>query len=169
MTRFRFRLDTVLKLRHQEERQHQRRVAEVARLRQECEQRLEELSQAREGCSVSLRELAGWGPLDVRRVSAVCLYGRQLEFQQREIRERLRVVNEELTKRQQELAEASKRRQVLEKVRDLQADRYRQEMEKREQVVLDEVGGQQFVRRNQESRYASGASYGAGRAGADLG
>lgn len=154
MTRFRFRLKTVLKMRQQEERQQQRRVAEVVRIREHFEGRLRELGEAKHHCVESLRALAETGGLDMRRIASVRYYGSQLDFQQVEIHEKLRLVDQELERRRLDLAEASKQRQIIEKLRDRQVAEHRRSLEKRQQAVLDEVGNVQFVRKSKEADLA---------------
>ena len=140
-------------MREQEERTQQRRVAEVAQARRECEDRLCELGEAKSDCTAQLAVIGGVGRLDVPRIAAVRYYASQLEFQEIHVHEKLRVVDEELARRRDDLAQASKRRQVMQKLREHQRTRHRLELEKHEQGVLDEVANVQSVRRMREADY----------------
>ena len=112
MTRFRFRLETVLKMREQQEQHHQRRVAEALHLRQHCQDRIRELDEARRVCSQELRTLSETGRLDMARIAALRFFGSQLGFQKIDMQQRLRLVDEEVARRRRGLAEAHPRHHV---------------------------------------------------------
>ena len=157
MKRFRFRLETVLKMRRQREHEQQRRVAEVVRVCEQCEDRLRELAAAKESCAASLRDLTQPGQLDMLRVAALRFHSSQLDFQRAALHEKLGLVHAELDRRRRDLAEASKNRQVMEKLRERQADEHRRDFEKSEQAVLDEVATVQCARNTQGARHAEDA------------
>ncbi len=59
----------------------------------------------------------------------------------------IREINERESKKQEEVLEAMKKRQILEKLKDQSLDRYHQMMLKKEMNFIDEMAINQFVRK----------------------
>ncbi|MCR4414086.1 MAG: flagellar export protein FliJ [Thermoguttaceae bacterium] len=139
MTTFRFRLATLLRLR--ESTRDERRL-ELARayqaddlLRRE-EQRVEdELA----GLTRLVRHAAGPGPVNVDGLLEAQRFEIVLKAQRQHLARQREMVGAEIERRRQALVEANRDVQVLERLRQRQADRHRDEENRRDILRIDEV------------------------------
>jgi len=127
MTRFRFRLASVLKLR---EAARDERRAELAGLRGEW------------------RAAAGPGVVDVDRLLDGQRYELLLRAYRRQIDAQRSMLAPEIERRRQAVVQANREVRVLEKLRDRQAQRHRAEEERQLTKQLDEIAQQRAVREN---------------------
>lgn len=137
--RFRFRLETVLRVRRIGEREAQRRVArklrEIARLDEQNRRTVDQIRQAWE----ELRGAQRGGridPLELARGRAWLAHLRRLVQQRTAHRARL---SAELAGLQRELREARIRSRMLETLRERRWNEYRSAAQRREQAELDET------------------------------
>ena len=63
---------------------------------------------------------------------------------------RIHEIEEKESQKQDELLEAMKRRQILEKLKDQDLDRYQATMSQKEMKFIDEIAVNQFVRKSIE-------------------
>jgi flagellar protein FliJ len=146
MSRFKFRLATLLRLREAARDERRAELAEAYRVDDVLQQRLEgvgdELDCLRELC----RRCAGPGAVDVDRLVESQRYELSLKSQQRELQMQRQSVTAEIERRRLALVEANREVRVLENLREKQAARDRQEQNRREIKQLDEVSQRRVAR-----------------------
>ncbi len=145
MKKFRFRLDAILKLRKQQEDEKKRIAGEI--LAEINKQQNEALRMGRE-IEQSRRELKDIlvGQVDLHKIAN---HQRFVNDMQMAIHKRVVKVAElqvKLNEARKELAEASKRYKIIEKLREKRERRYLQEANRKEMQQQDEIGTNSFVR-----------------------
>ena len=144
--RFRFRLETVERVRGQEVERQRRAVAVATRAVKAAEARLADVTNRLRDLALSTRSAKQGGRLDVGLLRSQEFHGGWLADQAIKAQGGLSVKKAELLRERSLLGDLSKRLKVIEKLRERQWRRFRVEQAKREQVELDEVALQQFVR-----------------------
>lgn len=153
MAVFRFELETVLRLRRREERDHQREVAGLERERLAIEERIRRIQRAIVSGKQVLREAlsrerigdesAGTaGGVDVVDLPAVRFQaGASLHLvaKAQEAVLALAGVHARLDRARLGLLDASRRRRAMELLRDRRYERWRREQDRRERLELDEI------------------------------
>ena len=142
MARFVFKLAGVLKQRLHEERRRQRDLAERQAHLASLQHRLRELNERVQQTNDDVRGNHLTGPLDMNFLAA---HRRFLAAMQRgavEIVRRMAVAQKQVDEALALLAEASKQRKVIEKLREKQFERWKAEQDRREVAELDEVAMQ---------------------------
>lgn len=139
--RHKFRLAQLLKYRRSIE--DQKRIA-LAVIQEKRYREEEKLFRIRESQRIYYEKLQnGRGDTSLHLLSLDALS--QESFFQRKI---LKELNSEILRARGDLLEASKSRKMMERLRDREMERYRQQMLKQERKYLDEVAAIRFVRRN---------------------
>ena len=147
MGKYRFRLETLAKVRQRARDAERQRLADAYRAD-------EVLAQQRADVALQLEELAGVRRaalsadyVDINRLAAAGRYEPVLHSHQRTIEEQQRLLDEEIERRRQALVEADRGVRALE----LLDERHRAEHERQEQRLetreLDEVASQQWLAR----------------------
>ena len=142
MARFVFKLAGVLKQRLHEERRRQRELAERQAHLASLQQRLKELNDRVQQTNDDVRNNHLTGPLDMNFLAA---HRRFLAATQRgavEIVQRMAIAQKQVDEALAQLAEASKQRKIIEKLRENQFERWRAELDRKEVAGLDEVAMQ---------------------------
>jgi flagellar FliJ protein len=142
MATFVFRLAGVLKQRLHAERQRQRELAERQAHLASLQQRLKELNDRVKQTNDDVRDKHLTGPLDMSFLAA---HRRFLAAMQRgavEIAQRMALAQKQVNEALAQLAEASKRRKIIEKLREKQFERWKAEQDRKEVAELDEVAMQ---------------------------
>jgi flagellar FliJ protein len=139
MAKFKFRLATLLRLRESARDERRAELAEAYRVDDLLRQRFDELSAELEAARQQCRRAAGPGTVDVDRLLEAQRYELTLRFQQGQLEQQRKAVAAEIERRRAALVEANREVRVLEKLRDNQSDRHRQEEGRREIKQLDEV------------------------------
>ncbi len=137
MTRFRFRLESLLRLataQRNTRRQELAQALQAERIVQEQISRLQgELDRA-------LRQRRpGIGVVDVDRLLDAAREQLLLAAQKQHLEQQLEQVRQEVRRRQQLLAEADRHVRLLERLRDKQRRRHQQQLLRQEQKLLDEI------------------------------
>jgi flagellar protein FliJ len=139
MARFKFRLATLLKLREATRDERRAELAQAYRaddvLRDHSEQVQTELNSLREQC----RNAAGPGTIDLDRLIEAQRYEIILKAQQRHLNEQRGRLAAEIERRRVALLAANREVRVLEKLREHQAEQYKQEENRLDIKRLDEV------------------------------
>lgn len=139
MARFKFRLATLLKLREATRDERRTELAQAYRaddvLRGYMEEVLAELNLLKERC----RKAAAPGTVDVDRLLEAQRYEIILKVQQRHLDEQRQRLGAEIERRRVALLAANREVRILEKLRELQAQRHRQQENRLEIKQLDEV------------------------------
>jgi flagellar protein FliJ len=146
MVKFKFRLATVLKLREADRDERRAALAEAYRVDAVLEQRLQEVAEEYDGLKEQCRRAAGPGPVAIDRLVEAQRYEISLKYQQAQLVGQRQTVAAEIERRREALVAATGEVRVLEKLRENQAGRHRQEENLQEIKQLDEVAQQRTVR-----------------------
>ena len=146
MAKFKFRLATLLRLREAARDDRRSQLAEAYRVDDVLQARLGEVSQQLAGLRVHCRKVAGPGAVDVDRLVEAQRYELALRAHQSQLNQQREAVSAEIERRRQALVDANRDVRVLEKLREKQVRRHRQEENRREVKLLDEVAGRRAAR-----------------------
>jgi len=139
MKKFNFRLQTVLKLRQQEEDQKQRAVgalnAKINDLQRQALEMAEDISREGEVLRPHIQ-----GSVNVNRVGIYQGYVTYLRHSISSKIDEVGRVHQRLQEARRELAEAAKQTKILEKLREKQKSRYDRAVKKIEVNEMDEIG-----------------------------
>jgi flagellar export protein FliJ len=144
--RFRFRLETVRRLREQARDAQRRVVAEAARVVRSLEDRITRFSQDVRQVSAQLRDARRGGPMDTALLRRYLQYQGWLQRQISGARTDLAARQAELDRQRAKLTELRRDLEVIEKLRERQWQRYLVEVAREEQLEHDEAAQQQFAR-----------------------
>lgn len=139
MTRFRFRLDTLVKIREKTRDAAAASVGEVRAAQQVIEQQIADVAQQQQDL---MRERASQssGAIQVERLLSMQRYQLQLEGQRNYLLQQRQALQVEHDKRLQVLIEAEKELKVLEKLREQKLQQWTEHQLSIEQKMLDELG-----------------------------
>ncbi|MDP6467787.1 MAG: flagellar FliJ family protein [Pirellulaceae bacterium] len=139
MSQFKFRLETLMKLRQADRQQRRAELAETYRadgiLARQADLVTLEISEMRKRCLAA----ASPGRVDVDRLVAIQRFEQVLRAKARVLTQRKSRLIEEIEKRRLALVEADRQVRVLEKLRDRQLETHRTDELRREVKTLDEV------------------------------
>jgi len=142
MPKFVFPLEALLRQRQSAERERQRELAlcqaEMVRLQQELKQLNDEL----QGSDADMKANRLIGALDVAFLAAHRRYSLAMQRKGQGLVQDLARQQKRVDDAQRLLADAAKERKVIEKLREKQFERWRQEIERKEQAAADEAGAQ---------------------------
>jgi flagellar FliJ protein len=143
--RFKFRFETLLKIRRQREQQHQRIVAERQQQINKVRQRISSIHDQIRDEEKAICHAGEAGVIDLQQVVRHrhwlgCLHKGSLEAQNQ-----LRYLEAELARERAELAEACKQRKIIEKLREKQWNRHRQEEDAAEARETDEMATVRYI------------------------
>ncbi len=150
--RFRFRLETVLKLRQRARDQQRRVVAEALRVVAQIETRMTQLTHQLHETIDQSRNVQQAGTLDVRFLSGQEFHrhwlGRKIMESQTELTQKRAEFEAERAK----LADAWKKLRVIEKLREKQWQRHRTELTREERTLTDETALNVYLRKHDHQR-----------------
>jgi len=142
MTGFKFRLEKVLEMRLRKEQEKEKELADLKMLQAREEVFLEQLKEEGKKTKESISEIQDKteSSLDLKELISYYEYleniGERISVQI----EQIKLVIESIEKKRGELIEASKERKVIEKLKDNQFKKFKQELEQTERKFLDEIG-----------------------------
>lgn len=142
MSKFKFRLATLLRLRESARDQRRSQLAEAYQAEEAI---LEQRRQVRDAIDELMREcrdVAGPGELDLDRLLDARRYEVTLRAEHRDLTEKHEAVRAEVDRRRQALVEANRSVRVLELLRDRQLEQHREEERIQQIKELDEIAGQ---------------------------
>lgn len=142
MARFRFRLQAVLRHRLQIEEERQRALAVVQQQLTAMTNELKAMDDQVEQANNDLRANHLVGPVDVGYLTAHRRFIVGVRRQAMQLVQRMAMVQKQVDEARLALAEAAKQRKIIEKLREKQLDRWRQESARKEGDALDEIGMQ---------------------------
>ena len=145
MPRFAFRLQAVLRHRKAVEQEKQRDLAMAAARLKEAEEELAALDRSMRETNEDVRRNRLTGRLDVAFIAAHRRYLLGMQRKAVEVAGKIAAAQKVVDAARAALAEAAKQRMVLEKLREKQEARWREETERKELAQLDEVGMQMSV------------------------
>ena len=146
MSKFKFRLSTLLRLREAARDERRAELAEAYRVNDTLRQQLQRTDQELQSLRAQRRQGMQPGAVDVDRLVESQRYEMTLGAQRLQIVRQRETVQGEIERRRQVLAEANRDLRVLENLRDKQAGQHRQQEERREMKRIDEVAQQQALR-----------------------
>ncbi|MBD3403646.1 flagellar export protein FliJ [candidate division GN15 bacterium] len=148
MKKFRYRLASLLKIKEHRERERQKEHAEALQQVYDQNRRLEQIDQNRLS---TLNQQRGrlHGTLSLAHLQACSRFLVKLKRDTMVGRETLRGYQAEAEKRRQKLVQASQERQIYEKLKEKQQERFVKEIEHLEKIENDEIALQTF-RLNQQ-------------------
>jgi flagellar FliJ protein len=145
MAKFVFRLEAVLRHRKMIEQEKQRDLAAAAARFAEVERELKGLEGTMRETNDDVRRNRLTGRLDVGFITAHRRFLLGMQRKAVELATRLAAAQRDVDAARAALAEAAKQRMVLEKLREKQRARWREELDRKELAQLDEVGMQLAV------------------------
>jgi len=143
MATFRFRLDSVLKLREQERDNRRLELLQAISAEEILLERAKLLDMQQMQLQEDLRAATCRGVLDVDQVLGYRRYELILAAQREELNRQLEAVREEIEKRRAALLEANRALRVLELLRDKQRERFLKGTMKKELKQIDELASRQ--------------------------
>lgn len=142
MAKFRFRLQAVLRHRLQIEEERQRALATVQQQLTTLTNELKAMDDQVEQANQDLRTNHLVGPVNVGYLTAHRRFIVGVRRQAMMLVQRMALVQKQVDEARLALAEAAKQRKIIEKLREKQLDRWRQEAARKEGDALDEIGMQ---------------------------
>ncbi len=150
--RFRFRLETVRRLRQQARDAQRRVVADAVRAVTRVEERIAELTRQWHGMIEQSRDALHTPRLDVVSIRGHQIHRAWLHRKITELSETLARKQAKLRAERAQLAETSNRLRAIEKLRERQWKRFRTSVAREEQGASDEAALQMHLRRQRQER-----------------
>ncbi len=145
MATFRFRLQTVLRLRENERDDRRRELGQALQAKQVLEEYERRMAAEWESLNVRLRECSRAGEVQVDLMLHLRRYQMTVAAQREVLKQQMAQVEEEIERRRERLAEADRQVRVLEMLRERRFEEYRREEDRLETKMLDEVGSRSAV------------------------
>jgi flagellar FliJ protein len=142
MARFVFRLEVVLRQRKRAEQEAQRELAVRQARLVAAEDELKRLEERVRAASDDVRQNHLTGSLDLNFLSAHRRFLNAMQRQGMEIVQRIAAGRNLVEEARMLLAEAARNRKVIEKLRERQLARWREEQQRMESIAFDEIGMQ---------------------------
>jgi flagellar FliJ protein len=142
MAKFKFRMATLLKMRIAARDERQAELAEAYRADDILNARLEEIRGECASLLDECRKVAGPGTVNIDRLLEAQRYEVLLRMYEKQTLEQKRRVGMEIDRRREVLLAANREVRVLEKLRERQLERYRDEENRRDIKRLDEIAQQ---------------------------
>ena len=146
MAKFKFRLQTLLRLREADRDQRRGELAEAYQADEIMENQQKEIEANLAELAVKCRKASGPGIVDVDRLVDAQRFEILLRAQHQHIIQQRRMVAAEIERRRQNLVEANREVHVLDNLKQRQMQRHRDEEGRREIKMLDEVAGLRKLR-----------------------
>jgi flagellar FliJ protein len=147
MARFQFKLHAVARQRELIEEQKQRALAGLRMQMGVLEAEFRKLDGQMRAVNEDLRANHLTGPLDVSYLVAHRRYVLATQRQGLALAQKMAALQRQIETARGELAEAAKNRKAIEKLREKQFGRWKEEQDRKEMAELDEVGQQMAVGR----------------------
>ena len=137
MTRFRFRLESLLRLATAQRNTRRQELAQALQAERIVQGQIDRLQGELDRALRQRRP--GIGVVDVDRLLDAAREQLLLAAQKQHLEQQLEQVRQEVRRRQQLLAEADRQVRLLERLRDKQRRRHQQQLLRQEQKLLDEI------------------------------
>lgn len=139
MARYKFRMETLLKIRESTRDQRQQELTEAYRADDVLQENLGQVAGEIDRIRALCRQCGQAGPFDVDQVMAAQRYEMLLRSQQGQLQKQRDAVAAEIERRREALVEANRDVRVLEKLREKQEQRHRNAESDRAMKLLDEA------------------------------
>ena len=146
MGKFKFRLQTLLRLRENDRDARRSELAQAYHADELMREQQEELERERRALLDKSREAAGPGPVDIDCLIQTQRYELLLKMHGERIRKQREAVAVEIDRRREKLVQANREVRVLENLREKQLARHREEEGRQETKRLDEAALQRVGR-----------------------
>ena len=143
--RFTFRFDTMLKIRRQREDEHKRIVAGRLREIAKVQEQLDSLDRQIRDELASIRSRQEPGTIDMQQVIRHRRWLGHLHKAVLDGQGRLRFLEAKLAQERAALAEAAKQRQILQKLKERQYERFLREQDRLETLAADDMTTVRYV------------------------
>lgn len=141
MSKFKFRLATLLRLRESARDQRRSQLAEAYQAEEALLEQRRRVGEELAGLMRECRDVAGPGQLDLDRLLDARRYEVTLRAEQQDLSQKHEAVRAEVDRRRQALVEANRAVRVLELLRDKQREQHREGERIRAIKEMDEVAG----------------------------
>ncbi|NMC20213.1 MAG: flagellar export protein FliJ [Thermogutta sp.] len=145
MATFRFRLQTILRLRENERDERRRELAQALQAKEVLEEYERRTAAEWESLNIRLRDCSRAGEVQVDLMLNLRRYQMTVAAQREALKQQMAQVEEEIERRRERLAESDRQVRVLELLRERQFEQYRREEDRLETKMLDEVGSRGAV------------------------
>jgi flagellar export protein FliJ len=145
MKRFRFRFETLLRLREAARDEAQLRLADALKAVSILEERIAAVVEERQQAK-GARAARMLGSISAEQLLAEGRYDVQLDFQARELKSQLQQIDQEVDRRRQRLTLAEQECRKFERLKELANEKYTQDQLDKLQAELDELGAQRSFR-----------------------
>lgn len=147
MGKFKYRLETLLKLRETTRDERRSDLAQAQRADDILHERQTTIDQQRHELLESTRNSIRPGPVNLEHLVNCQRYDWMLEAEEKVIVEQRQQVAQEIERRRATLVEANREVRILELLKEKQLQRHREEEQRRETILLDEVAIQREHRK----------------------
>lgn len=141
MARFRFRMNTLLKLHEATRDERRTELAMAQRAADAVQERLDELGQELATLGAASRQAISPGRIDVDHLLTVQRYELLLRAQEQQTQAQKQMVDAEVERRREAVVAANREVKSLENLRTKLLDKHQADEAKRELAALDEVAG----------------------------
>ncbi len=149
MPKFQFRLATLLRLRESARDERRQQLGQAYRAEELVRREEERLAGELAGLRDAARRVGGPGAIDVDRLLETQRYEMLVRAQQQHVAGQRQAVRAEVERRRQALVEANREVDVLEKLRQRQFERFRDEENRQDIRRLDEAGQMRVLREDE--------------------
>lgn len=139
MAKFHFRLATLLRLGESVRDDRRAQLAEAFRADELLEQHETTLAEELASLRAASRQAVGPGGVDLDRIVETQRYELAMRVQQKQFAAQRKAIAQEIERRREALLAANREVRVLEKLRERQAERHRQDEARRDLRQLDEA------------------------------
>ena len=149
MKRFNFRFQRILEIKERMEETRKIALGKVVAVLNKEQERLADLEQTQMLCRQGGQELLS-AQLDPSLLGLNMSYLQRLQREIREQQAQIQQVEKAVEEKRKELMEATKERRVYEILKERAGENYRRELKRQERIMLDEIGGQLYMRRGSQ-------------------
>jgi flagellar FliJ protein len=146
MAKFKYRMATLLRLRESARDERRIQLAQAYRAEEMLRSRQQQVAEELVALAGRIRTAAGPGAVDVDRLLDAQRFELVLKARQQQLAAQQEQIRAETQRRRQALVEANREVQVLEKLRERQFQRWRDEENRRETRRLDEVAQRSSIK-----------------------
>jgi len=146
MAKFKYRMATLLRLRESARDERRIQLAQAYRAEEMLRSRQQQVAEELVALAGRIRAAAGPGAVDVDRLLDAQRFELVLKARQQQLAAQQEQIRAETQRRRQALVEANREVQVLEKLRERQFQRWRDEENRRETRRLDEVAQRSSIK-----------------------
>ena len=139
MAKFVFQLDGVLRQRSNVEQQRKRELAVIQSRMTALETELRAVDATVRAAELDLRNNRLLGVIDLAFLAAHRRFSFAMQRKAMGIAQKMAAIKLEVDQAKQKLAEASKRKKILEKLRERHYRRWREDLDRRDQAEMDEI------------------------------